>query len=135
MHIFSAVPCKSLIRQFKYYNSWDPVLCSSIWEWCNECGAAFYWKSNLNRHIESVHEERKSFKCADCGKAFSHKHTLNGHIESVHEGKKPFKCNICDASFTSKMSFLSAVHEVKMAVDRRTAGICKKAVIVRKNQT
>ena len=47
--------------------------------------------------------------------------------------KEAFKCNICDASFTSKMSFLSAVHEVNMAVDRRIAGICEKAVIAREN--
>ena len=31
------------------------------------------------------------------------------------------------------MSFLSAAHEVNMAVDRGTAGICKKTVIAREN--
>jgi hypothetical protein len=33
------------------------------------------------------------------------------------------------------MSFLSEVHEVNMAVDRGTAGVYEKEVIVRENQT
>ena len=37
-------------------------------------GAAFSPRSNLNRHIESVHEGKKPFKCNDCGAAFSQMH-------------------------------------------------------------
>ena len=29
---------------------------------------------------------------------------MNRHIESVHEGKKPFRCNICEATFAQKGS-------------------------------
>jgi hypothetical protein len=51
-------------------------------------------EGNLNEHIESVHKEKKPFKCNNSGKAFSQKSHLNGHIESVHKGKKPFKCGL-----------------------------------------
>ena len=67
-------------------------------------GAAFSPRSNLNRHIESVHEGKKSFKCNVYDTAFSEKSTLNGHIESVHDRKKPFQCNICDSCFSKNMN-------------------------------
>ena len=53
-------------------------------------GAAFSPRRNLNRHIESVHEGKKSFKCNVCDTAFSEKSNLNGHIESVHDRKSFF---------------------------------------------
>ena len=48
-----------------------------------------YHKRSLNRHIESVHEEKKLFNSSDAG--FSTKHDLNEHVEAVFEGNKPFK--------------------------------------------
>ena len=38
----------------------------------------------------------------NCDAACSQIRDLEKHIKSVHEGKKPFKCNNCDASFTTK---------------------------------
>ena len=38
------------------------------------------------RHVESVHEGKKSFKCNVRDTPFSEKSNLNGHIESVHGG-------------------------------------------------
>ena len=73
------------------------------------------------------------------------------HMASVHEGKKPFiavfvildlqerhtwmhtfSCKICDVRFTQSGSlngYISAIHEVNMAVDMGTAGICKKKAL------
>ena len=39
------------------------------------------------RHVESVHEGKKSFKCNVRDTPFSEKCNLNGHIESVHDSK------------------------------------------------
>ena len=36
------------------------------------------------------------------------------HVTSVHEGKKPFKCDICDAKFDEKSKLkkhITSVHE------------------------
>jgi uncharacterized Zn-finger protein len=90
---------------------------------------------DLNRHIKSVHEEKKSFKCNicatnfaavhegkkafkcnNCGAAFSQKGDMNRHIESVHEGKKSFKCNVCDTAFFEKNKLnahIKSVHKGK----------------------
>ena len=38
------------------------------------CDTAFAEKSKINGQIESVHEEKKPFRCNDCGTAFSKIH-------------------------------------------------------------
>ena len=44
----------------------------------------------LKRHIESVHEGKKHFKCKICDASFSQKVNMNEHIALVHEGNEPF---------------------------------------------
>ena len=44
----------------------------------------------------------EEFKCMNCNTAFSQKRGLNRHIESVHKQKKLFKCDICDKGFSHK---------------------------------
>ena len=39
-------------------------------------------------HIETVHEEYKSFKCKICDYKCSGKNTLDPHVATVHEEKK-----------------------------------------------
>ena len=59
-------------------------------------------RSNLNSHMESVHEKKKPYKCEICDANFTEKQGMVSHTQSVHEGIKPFKCDICDATFTQK---------------------------------
>ena len=35
---------------------------------------------------------------------FTNKQNLKKHVESVHEGIKPFKCSICDVEFANKQN-------------------------------
>ena len=41
-------------------------------------------------NIKKVHERKKHFQCKICGDATSDKHILNKHIQTVHEEKKPY---------------------------------------------
>ena len=45
----------------------------------------------MNKHIASVHEEKKPFKCDICDAKFANKPNLNRHIAAIHNGKKPYK--------------------------------------------
>ena len=59
-------------------------------------------KSNLNKHVSTVHEGIKPFQCDICNACFGQKDNLNNHIAIVHEGIKQFKCDICHAGFGRK---------------------------------
>ena len=81
-----------------------------------KCDYCFSLKSNLNRQIASVHEEKRHSNETFVTTALLKMLKLN-HISSVHVGmkplkyihvasvyknKKPFKCNICDYTCSEK---------------------------------
>ena len=74
------------------------------------------WKRNLKRHIESVHEGIKPFKCNICDYETAQKGHLKKHKDSVHEGIKPYKCHICQfesATSSHVKRHITVVHEKK----------------------
>ena len=72
----------------------------------------YHHKEELNRHIESVHEGKETFKLNYCGTGFSLKGNLNSHIESFHAGKKLFKCNGCVTDFSLIRNMNTYIHSV-----------------------
>ena len=50
----------------------------------------------MKRHVASVHEERKTFKCDICDFSWAERNVLKVHVVSVHEGDKPSNCDICN---------------------------------------
>ena len=42
----------------------------------------------MRRHIETVHEKLKKFKCEHCDVAYGQRGDLNRHIKRVHAGIK-----------------------------------------------
>ena len=51
---------------------------------CTECGYSCYLKTDLERHINNVHDKHRS-PCPICGKKYS---DLRQHVRIVHEGAK-----------------------------------------------
>ena len=83
---------------------------------CGYCDYSYSDKSNLNKHLASLHEWIKPFKCDSCDYKCSQNSTLNHHVATVHEGKKPFKCDSCDYTCARKSTLnrhVTAVHEGK----------------------
>ena len=56
----------------------------------------------MKRHVTSVHENKKQFKCEMCDYYFSQKGDLKRHVTAVHENKKQFKCEICEFTCSQK---------------------------------
>ena len=68
---------------------------------CPLCKAIFE-KSNLKRHLSTVHEGKKDHKCDYCGKEYFEKKRLNHHIKREHDKIRDEKCNQCEKLFFSK---------------------------------
>ena len=86
---------------------------------CHICGK--FYKTDLKRHVASVHQKKKPFKCdiKSCKFAFADKSALKKHTSIVHEGKKPLKpflCTICGVRCVAKATLkfhIENVHEGK----------------------
>ena len=46
----------------------------------------FSQAQHLKKHIHTIHEGHKDYKCDSCGKLFSRDASLKRHIQTVHEG-------------------------------------------------
>ena len=55
---------------------------------------SFTQKENLNRHVQTIHEDKKQFKCSMCDKTFKRKDKLVSHDKEVHE-KEKVPCTKC----------------------------------------
>ena len=63
---------------------------------------ALHQKQRLKSYIVRIHEVKKPFKC-DCDLSFTSHQRLNKHVASVHENKKlTFPCVNCNSSSTLK---------------------------------
>ena len=71
----------------------------------------FPQNSDLTRHINVVHEKKKTSKlknettagkkyaCEICKRVFNDIKNRKRHIRTVHEGKKPYICNMCKTAY------------------------------------
>ena len=72
---------------------------------CDICHKKFMKKSNLNRHVKTIHEKKENFTCMKCHKNFKEMHHLKRHQQ------KCGKCRRCEAQFDSLTDF--AKHSCK----------------------
>ena len=49
------------------------------------------WNPHITNIIRSLHEDN-NHGCQVCTKVFKHKSDLRRHIKSVHQGEKPYQC-------------------------------------------
>lgn len=83
------------------------------------CQSAFTTKSNLNHHIQIVHEKVEAYTCPGCKSSFTRKRDRTEHINDAHEGK-PYTCTYpdCKSAFTRRghlKEHTKGVHEQVMS--------------------
>nr|XP_023014901.1 uncharacterized protein LOC111504553 isoform X1 [Leptinotarsa decemlineata] len=100
---------------------------------CECCGKSFTWKSNLQRHILSVHEQKKNinqkeYACDICSRKFSKKFNLNRHISfhrknnnTTSNTTQPIHCCMC--SYTSPLKTIllehyNSCHGIELSVEK-----------------
>ena len=91
---------------------------------CDKCEKSFTRKSDLTRHIQSVHDKIR-YNCNQCAKSFSERGTLKRHIKSAHENVR-YNCDKCDKSFAQNGDLnrhIKFVHEIL----RYNCDLCKQS--------
>ncbi|CAN6326519.1 unnamed protein product [Urochloa humidicola] len=77
---------KQLKRNFKRHRQVHEGSCVTERVKCcfEDCESSFSKKSNLDKHVKAVHEQRRPFACqfSGCGKKFSYKHVRDNHEKS-----------------------------------------------------
>uniref|UniRef100_A0A336MP44 CSON004200 protein n=1 Tax=Culicoides sonorensis TaxID=179676 RepID=A0A336MP44_CULSO len=63
---------------------------------CDICQRYFMEKKNVKSHIESVHLRIQKLHCKECNLKFYSGSGFRYHKNSVHKNRKTFKCQFCD---------------------------------------
>ncbi len=81
---------------------------------CSQCEKSFSEKSDLIRHVKTIHQRIQDFICSLCGKRFNQIGNLRRHISTVHDLVKRYKCTICDQRFghsSHRITHMKTVHD------------------------
>ncbi|XP_023227442.1 zinc finger protein 337-like [Centruroides sculpturatus] len=65
---------------------------------CAQCGAKFYRRQGLLRHMQQLHSDGELFECPHCDYKCKCKTNLKRHME-LHTDRRRFVCEICGAAF------------------------------------
>merc|ERR1719510_395224 len=79
---------------------------------CELCNKYFSRASNVARHVDTIHNQSKSFPCKWCGKEFRSTGGRDMHITAEHKAIR-YDCEICCKQFKRKGSLsrhLAGVH-------------------------
>ena len=79
-------------------------------EMCVFCGLQLKYKSNLRRHILTVHHQTRKYSCGFCTKTFNRKDNFQRHLVR-HSITEKFQCKICGLSYSRKDNLM--VHNRK----------------------
>lgn len=95
---------------------------------CPHCQKLMSTKS-LARHIRSVHQKVKPFKCDHCGEGFAQKTCLTYHTKSKHEFKPQapnFKCFKCDIAFEALNDYDTHRRAVHAEIVKQRTFLCPR---------
>lgn len=84
------------------------------------CEKLFPLKSNLKKHVESVHHKMRPYKCHLCPRTFYERCKLSGHIQTVHHNERRFPCSFqgCTSRFKQSSDCKRHIREVHFGKTR-----------------
>jgi hypothetical protein len=79
---------------------------------CEHCSHTFARIGDLNVHVQTVHDNHREHVCEHCQRTFGRKSSLKIHIETVHQHNKDHICDHCQRAFGHRHSL--KMHIAKM---------------------
>lgn len=79
---------------------------------CTQCGFVFGMRSNLKRHVSTVHDDLRAFRCEVCPASFGLKQNLVTHVRVKHERRRPFSCETCGQKFGYKQVLQNHIRNI-----------------------
>uniref|UniRef100_A0A0X3Q2V8 Zinc finger protein 479 n=3 Tax=Schistocephalus solidus TaxID=70667 RepID=A0A0X3Q2V8_SCHSO len=98
---------------------------------CEICGKGFKWKTNMNRHIDTIHKAVRPFACEFCGRNFAEAGHLRSHIDRIHKTVRPFACEICGRNFAETGDLKNHIDRVHKKLRNFECELCGKAFALR----
>ncbi|XP_072035300.1 uncharacterized protein [Amphiura filiformis] len=95
---------------------------------CNDCDYATRRRTNLKRHIQSMHSQQEIVEC--CGTSFHSKAQFRAHVKESHQNG--YKCNLCSRSFCRK-ALLKRHMSVHNGIKEFTCKLCNYATSHKSN--
>jgi uncharacterized Zn-finger protein len=83
----------------------------------------FSLSSDLRRHIQKTHIEKRPFECDVCKEGFARLRNLVAH-KRKHIGSKPFQCDVCKRMF-AQSSHLTTHKRTHTGNNPYSCDICK----------
>ena len=82
----------------------------------------------MKKHIHTIHDGHKDYKCGFCAKSFTQVQHLKTHIHTVHEGHKDHKCEYCSKSFLTASDMEKHVCRIPIIDNIDKCDICGKVL-------
>jgi len=79
---------------------------------CSMCEATFTQRCSLVKHVRVLHENRKEHTCPHCDATFGQRGDLKVHIQGKHLKERPFECAHCEQKFSTRSNMLKHVRTV-----------------------
>ena len=73
---------------------------------CSKCSYETFDRSNLKKHIKSVHDKIRDYVCCECGFSASTSNILSRHIKCVHDKIKDHFCEECEYAASDKRGLM-----------------------------
>ena len=89
---------------------------------CDHCTGTFGSRSELTRHVESVHHKER-FECPNCDMTFSRRDNYEVHRVKAHD-KAPETCDTCGMKFKTYSNLVRHIEKANCAT--RKCEICQK---------
>ncbi|XP_023939868.2 zinc finger protein ZFP2 isoform X7 [Bicyclus anynana] len=95
---------------------------------CDLCPGVFTTVTKVKFHIKSVHKPVTfRNKCRLCNELFKDYHQKIKHMQDVHQVRKTQKCTACDRIFSSRQTFSVHMQRDHLMERRHVCTICEKS--------